>query len=325
MDILELYGFTIIKDSEGQIIYDDEEYEERNKFLESNPDFEFFAGPLKKTYQTDYSNENPIEEKIDSGEKSIDYVSKSNLPKLNQENIIPDKPSDFEKYGNQINYEDNQINNKSEKKVKRGRKKNIKKIFEHIKPYESSKFKPDNIRIKIKGHFHNFIIYFFNEFIRSYFNFQRYKFRKIAYDITKDITIKGNINLMDMKLGDFLSQNVSSKYKCDVDTNKQIVKNLKYILKDKSVLQLFDYRYSDFFTHIYLSKNKKAVKKNFNLKKNINFFDDLLQKLVNEDYKNAVNNMAKNHYIQNFNKQENKLIEKKPNFINLNYLNKKRK
>ena len=81
MDILELYGFTIIKDSEGQIIYDDEEYEERNKFLESNPDFEIFAGPMKKTYQTDYSNENPIEEKIDSGEKSIGlrHVGKYNL------------------------------------------------------------------------------------------------------------------------------------------------------------------------------------------------------------------------------------------------------
>ena len=325
MDILDLYGFTIIKDSEGQIICEDDDYEERNKFFESNPDFEFFISPLKKTYQTDYSNENPIEEKNNSAEKSIDYVSKSNMPKLNHENIIPDKPSDFEKDCNHINHEVNEINYKNEKKVKRGRKKNIKKIFEHIKPYESSKFKPDNIRIKIKGHFHNFIIFFFNEFIRTYFNFQRYKFRKIAYEITKDITIKGNINLMDMKLGDFLCQKVSSKYKCDVDTNKQIVLNLKNILKDESVLQLFDIKYSDFFTQVYLSNNKKEIKRKFNLKKNIDFFDDFIQKLDNQEYRNAVNNMAKNHYIQNFSKNENKFVVNLPNFENMNFLSKKRK
>jgi hypothetical protein len=291
------------------------------KFMDSNFDIELNEPSFKPTYQTDYFK-NEICEKIDSEEKYIEYFSKIDTPKIKDEITVPNKLNELENVTNQIN---NEINDKKVLNVKKGRKKNVTKMFELIKPSESSKFKPDNIRIKIKGHFHNFIINFFNEFIRSYFNYQRFKFRKIAYDITKDITIKGNINLMDMKLGDFLSQNVSSKYKCDVDTNKQIVKNLKYILKDKSVLQLFDYRYSDFFTHIYLSKNKKAVKKYFNLKKNINFFDDLLQKLVNEDYKNAVNNMAKNHYIQNFNKQENKLIEKKPNFINLNYLNKKRK
>jgi hypothetical protein len=50
-----------------------------------------------------------------------------------------------------------------------------------------NKYKIDNIRIKIKTHYHSFIIEFFNDLIKLKFKIQRYKFRKISYSITKDV------------------------------------------------------------------------------------------------------------------------------------------
>ena len=58
-----------------------------------------------------------------------------------------------------------------------------------------NKYKIDNIRIKIKTHFHSFIIGFFNDLIKLKFKIQRYKFRKIPYSITKDVSIKKNLSL----------------------------------------------------------------------------------------------------------------------------------
>ena len=83
--------------------------------------------------------------------------------------------------------------------TKRGRKKKSEKNHFQCsignKINEHNKFKPDNIRIKIKTHFHNFILNFFNDLIKSRFTIQRYKFRKICYSITKDVTVKNNLNL----------------------------------------------------------------------------------------------------------------------------------
>ena len=58
-----------------------------------------------------------------------------------------------------------------------------------------NKYKIDNIRIKVKIHYHSFIIGFFNDLIKLKFKIQRYKFRKIPYSITKDVSIKKNLSL----------------------------------------------------------------------------------------------------------------------------------
>ena len=231
-----------------------------------------------------------------------------------------------------INEKNQNINVKQ--KLKRGRiNKKGKKTFEcyyYKKPYSHNKYKPDNIRIKIKSHYHNFIIAFFNEFIRCHFNIQRYKLRKIDYNITKDVTMKYNSQLMNMKLYEFLSQKVSTKYNCPQDMNRQIINNLLHILKKKDKIVLLNMSYWDFYTHVYLSHEKKNIFDKFGLKiKNeskLAFFDDLINNINDTIYKNAVADLGTNHFIQNYMKNTFKFIVKKEdNFNKEELLKKKRK
>ena len=192
----------------------------------------------------------------------------------------------------------------TKKKTKRGRKKNSEKYtFEchkGKKKIEHNKFKPDNIRIKIKTHYHNFIISFFNDLIKSRFKIQRYKFRKICYSITKDVTVKNNQNLMKMTLGEFLSQNTSKKYKCEIDQNKKTYLFVKNLLKKESDKKLFDLTYWDFFLNYYMIDDKKEIINNFGIKDRTQFFTDFISNIKNTDYLKSVVNIANNHFIQYF-------------------------
>ena len=185
---------------------------------------------------------------------------------------------------------------------KRGRKKNSEKNLFTIenKNCEHNKFKSDNIRIKIKTHFHNFILNFFNDFIKSKFTIQRFKFRKISYSITKDVTVKNNLNLMKMTLGNFLSQKLSKKYKCDLNQNKITLNLLLQMLKNENDKNIFKINYSDFYQHFYLSKNKKEIVDKFHLQKRTEFFYDFVQKINHNNYKNCVIDIAENHFINYF-------------------------
>ena len=215
-----------------------------------------------------------------------------------------------EKINNTVNIifpDDNKGNIK-----KKGRKKNAEKTPFECYNNNHNKFKPDNIRIKIKSHYHNFIINFFNELIRYHYKFQRFKFRKISYTITKDVTIRNNMSLMNMNLGDFLCQDVSRKYKCETNVNKQIVNNLKLVFQD-----IFSFTYSDFYKKVYTNPNIKEIKKKFGLKKNIEYFYDLVNRIKDENYKHFIET-----YINNKSKYE---IKKNDDNNNSNFLNKKRK
>ena len=102
------------------------------KFMDSNFDIELNEPSFKPTYQTDYFK-NEICEKIDSEEKYIEYFSKIDTPKIKDEITVPNKWNELENVTNQIN---NEINDKKVLNVKKGRKKNVTKMFELIKPYE---------------------------------------------------------------------------------------------------------------------------------------------------------------------------------------------
>ena len=198
------------------------------------------------------------------------------------------------------------------------------------------KNKPDNIRIKIKTHYHNFILNFFNDLIKSRFTIQRYKFRKICYSITKDVTVKNNLNLMNMTLGKFLSQKISKKYKCDSNQNEKTVNILLQMLKNENDRKLFDTNYSDFYINVYLSKNKNEIIDKFGLKSRTEFFYEFINRINQKNYERSVIDIAENHFVSYFSKnlysknsQFNLLIknddkEKKNNNCNFNFLKRKR-
>ena len=147
-------------------------------------------------------------------------------------------------------------------KRKRGRR-NLKSGEEYAVALHT-KDNDDNIKRKVKTHFHNFIVAYLNMLIKNTIKTKRqYKFRKMSSKITQDITISYNKKLMETPVKDILVQ-VSHKFK-----NKDI--NLYYIEKISQlkgvnsinnaninfINEILNIPYKDKMTNFYLKSNKK--------------------------------------------------------------------
>jgi len=83
----------------------------------------------------------------------------------------------------------------------------------------------DNIKRKVKTHFHNFIVAYLNMIIKQTLRTKRqYKFKKMCSKITQDVTISYNKKLMDTPVKDILVQ-VSNKFK-DKDINLYYIEKI---------------------------------------------------------------------------------------------------
>ena len=142
----------------------------------------------------------------------------------------------------------------------------------------------DNIKRKIKTHFHNFIVCYLNKLMKNSLCPKRQiKFRKISSRITQDITISFNKILLNTPIKDIIIQ-VSSKFK-----NKDI--NLNYIEKlsklnennnlDIHLIELnkiLNLTYKEMFEKYYL----KSTKQIFINDKNDESFETHINHLINK-------------------------------------------
>ena len=142
----------------------------------------------------------------------------------------------------------------------------------------------DNIKRKIKTHFHNFIVCYLNKLMKNSLSSKRQiKFRKISSRITQDITISFNKILLNTPIKDIIIQ-VSSKFK-----NKDI--NLNYIEKiaklnennnlDIHLIELnkiLNLTYREMFEKYYLLSTKQI----FINEKNDESFETHINNLINK-------------------------------------------
>lgn len=141
------------------------------------------------------------------------------------------------------------LNNK-----KRGRK-NKKSNENNILAVIHDKFSNDNLKRKIKTHYHLFIIAFLNK-ISKHILGQTIKFGKISSYITQNITVEYNRRLLDTKIKDIVTS-ISDKYH-DKDRNKIIVDLiLNKSNKDSEIIKFLNISYKDFFLNYYLKSTKK--------------------------------------------------------------------
>ena len=300
---------------------DKDDYEKLSNSIDSNHSINFFNDDL-----IDLNEQFHEKDDIEIYKKIIEFKETGQTE--NEEELNYSKSECHNQEENLINIieyipEKKNIDKNEEKKSKRGRKKkNEKFAFECFngKMNEHNKFKPDNIRIKIKTHFHNFIISFFNDFIKTRFKIQRFKFRKISYEITKDVTVKNNEKLINMTLGEFLSQNISKKYKFNPDQNEKTVLTLKNMVKSNFDKDLFNIYYYDFYNNYYMSSKKIEISEQYGISKNTEFFVDFIKKIDNEKYVKSIVDIANNHFIQYFNRNDTN-INNNNNFLNENYEN----
>ncbi len=169
-------------------------------------------------------------------------------------------------FNNQVNLVDRDNNLIIyEKRGRKNKSKNSKIILkEHKINNLHSKENDDNIRRKIKCHFHNFIINYFNNLIKEKKK-GNLKFKKIKYSYALNDTMKFNKILLLSKISDFFKLEISSKYKNYQKNENELVYEKLIKRFDNEVRQLFDLTYIEFYEKYYLNEafNNNSKPKNF--------------------------------------------------------------
>jgi hypothetical protein len=154
------------------------------------------------------------------------------------------------------------INTQIKNKRKRGRRKL--KSGEEYELALHTKDNDDNIKRKVKTHFHNFIVAYLNMLIKQTLKTKRiYKFKKMCSKITQDVTISYNKKLMDTPIKDVLVQ-VSNKFK-DKDINLYYIEKIMQMKSNNefeniginTLKEILNTSYKDMMNNFYLKSNKK--------------------------------------------------------------------
>ena len=181
---------------------------------------------------------------------------------------------------------------------KRGRQTNLK---EGNKKHD--KFSSDNIIRKIHVHFITFIIFFIDDILSSFGI--REKFCKLDYEIIKDVNKQKLTELKNKNIGEIISNKISTKYKKDGNTNK----NLYELLKTNKVLgKIFDIKYFTFFKEYYMKNEKTVDLRIFGVEKEIilskktktyyDFLENEKSKTKDEKYINQIKECLNKSYLK---------------------------
>ena len=207
---------------------------------------------------------------------------------------------------------------KSELKKKRGRKPQTKEISKKsLRQREND----DNIRRKIKCHFHNFIINYFNYLIKKNKK-GNLRFKKIKYSYALNDSIKFNQDLLQKKISEFFKLDISIKYKNYQKNENELVYEKLIKRFDNEILKLFDLTYIQFYQQYYLNESF-----NLNNSKINNFYDLYKKEQIKESNENKYSDLLKliaeqrfiNYYFPNkIFKTEKKLNNESKNELQLN-------
>ena len=117
----------------------------------------------------------------------------------------------------------------------------------------------DNLKRKVKTHFHNYIIRLLNSKLKVKPGKEKLKFAKMQSKITQNITVEFNKKLFNKKIKDIL-KDVSNKYQ-NKDINSECI---DYIMENNqlnsSLVDILNMTYKDLYVNFYL----KSTKSDFN-------------------------------------------------------------
>lgn len=176
---------------------------------------------------------------------------------------------------------------------KRGRK--SKSINEVSRGGIHDRFSDDNLKRKVKTHFHNYIIALLNsKLVIKNPNDKVIKFGKMKSTITQNITVEYNQNLFKKTIKEIITE-VSNKYQnqfINSDCIKYVMNNPK---ENMLVIQYLNMTYKDMYLNYYLKSTKKDFPKGD----------------VNESYEAHKEKLKKfgEKYLQNYIKNAEGLID----------------
>ena len=187
-------------------------------------------------------------------------------------------------------------------KTKRGRKnKGSKENRNH------SKINDDNMILKIKNNFSNSIVDLLNnsfiyrgpEILDG--NPHTNKFLKINGQINKKIKKDNNINMLNTKIKDFLSENVSPKFqKAEKDHNKKLIEKIQEQNKEVKILSILELTYKDMLDIFNgnISDELKLKIKDIKIFDNFSKLEDFLEKMRKKEEDEGMPDEFINKYIE---------------------------
>ena len=195
-------------------------------------------------------------------------------------------------------------------KIKRGRKTD--KTDYKIHDRES----PDNIRRKVKTHFHNFLVALLNMKIKKYFQLDE-KLGKISFKMTQDLSVEYNKKLFKTKIKDIII--VMSKKYSNKNRNRIILNEImKKVDKNEELILLLNLNYEDLYLNYYLKSDKETFKGEEEDESYENHQEKLKKKFGNK-YANKFKNIAESliDFFYNCKKRETKKKLRAPSFVNI--------
>ena len=277
-----------------------------------NSDIKFIFVNDTKEIIKDFPDDTNIKD-----DEFLKFFEKSNVNFFDQptnlstiQNINQNEKNNKDLYIDLLNNDEKQINNKTLNPTKKRMRKQ--KYTGKLNNYHT-KFNSDNCRTKIKSHLNNFIVDFFNKLIYNKFNKQIYKFRKLSYDLSKHSSKQFNKQLLNTKIKDILTSDISKKYK-----NINSEQNISTLNKSKinnEYHDLLEKTYLEFYEQIYLPNNHTEIKKIYNIDKNkvkgcFNKLIDNLKITKNIEYREKILFVAKNEFKNYFLSKKNIFILK---------------
>ena len=206
-----------------------------------------------------------------------------------------------------INYENNNnINNINNEENQISKKKCRKKKGDLKEGKTHDKSENGNMNKKIINRIHNCIIEYSNKIIKDEFEIQIRKFEKINSNFMKNISTKQkNKDFLDLKIKDFLNNNITTKFKNK--SNNKNEETLNFFLENKN------------------EKYKNNHKLNYYLEMKIETF--YKEKFLKSEYKKFIESEESKLKEKNENNEKyiQKLKKMTENFIEDNYYLSKRK
>lgn len=170
----------------------------------------------------------------------------------------------------------------------------------------------DNLLRKIQNHYINFIVLFFNNYLKEKTIIEK-NFCKIDYNFKKKVNKKFVEELKTKNLGDILINKISIKYtKYNCDENKHFLEEIEnneiYKKEITELKKLLSINYLDFFRKVYHKSNRYVNLKEFGidtiiqLSDEVKMFDDLLNqnKRLGEKHVNNIRKCALKNYFSGY-------------------------
>ena len=215
----------------------------------------------------------------------------------------------------------------SNQETQLGKKRQRKKLGRKTKDDKSTEKKhdktyKDNMRVKLKIQFYNFIINFVNYVIKFRYDISNLIFRHLTHEEKQNTNLEYNKDIFQNKtIGFILQKEVSTKYKNKSDQNRvnypKILKRIKKIENHDKFFELVDMNVATFYNSIYLTKNIPSILDyycpNRETKEKIPmFFTMFIDKLKNKGkspkYIKKIKDFGEN-FIEDFVRERNKKIK----------------